>query len=373
MTAPGPSAGDRPIFVIGCPRSGTTLLRVMLNAHPRIAIPPETRFLIPAYLQRRRFGALRSPEQRDRLADFVLTRPASRFSRLGVPAEDVRAAMDKAPSLGAALAAPFAAYAERFGKARWGDKRPFYYSFVDELERLFPDAQFVHVVRDGRACVASLKRPPFDYSSERAMVTWLNAVHSCRAAAHRLGPQRCHEVRYEDLVAEPERVLRALCAFLDEDFDPAMLAPEEVVDLVVPTGFQQHGQIKAGVNPASVDKWRRELSAAEIVTMDAAAGDWLRAYGYPVGSGRPPLGRAARVRVRHRRHVRTLRRWRGLESRLHRDEPPVAASADASAWRRPETERGPVVRRWRVLSRPVRRRVRRLRTAVQRRRRDALL
>lgn len=378
MTFPdqaGPDAArpERPIFILGCPRSGTTLLRVMLNAHPRIAIPPETRFLIPAYLRRRRFGGLRTRAQRERLARFVLDRPLSRFSRLEVPADEVRARMDKAASLGAALAAPFAAYAERLGKARWGDKRPFYYSFVDELDRLYPDAQFVHVVRDGRACAASLKRPPFDYGSERAMVTWLNAVYSCRRAGERLGPERYHEVRYEDLVADPETSLRAMCGFLGEEFDPAMLAPEEVVDLVVPAGFEQHGQIKAGVNAASVAKWRTELGAGEIATMESVGGDWLRTFGYEVAGGRAPLVTAARVRVGHWRYVRNLSRWRAVEARQYVDEPPVAATVDASSWRRPSAPAGRRGRRLRRLTRPVRRRADRVQALLQRRRRDSLM
>jgi hypothetical protein len=363
---------ERPVFVLGCPRSGTTLLRVMLTAHPRIAIPPATRFLVPAYLRRRRFGSLRTREQRERLARFVLDRPLSRFSRLEVSADEVRARMDKAASLGAALAAPFAAYAERLGKARWGDKRPFYYSFVDELDRLYPDAQFVHVVRDGRACAASLKRPPFDYGSERAMVTWLNAVHSCRRAGERLGPERYHEVRYEDLVADPEASLRAMCGFLGEDFDPAMLAPEEVVDLVVPAGFEQHGQIKAGVNAASVAKWRQELSAGEVATMESVGGDWLRTFGYGVAGGRPPPVTAARVRLGHWRYVRNLSRWRAREAKLHAEEPPVAATVDASTWRRPAPS-GRGRRRLRRLTRPARRRVERVHGRLHRRRRDSLM
>ncbi|HEU4912534.1 MAG TPA: sulfotransferase [Actinomycetes bacterium] len=378
MTSPGGSGPDdavpeRPIFILGCPRSGTTLLRVMLNAHPRIAIPPETRFLIPAYLRRRRFGSLRTPRQRERLARFVLDRPLSRFSRLQVSPDEVRARMDKAASLGAALAAPFAAYAERLGKARWGDKRPFYYSFVDELDRMYPDAQFVHVVRDGRACAASLKRPPFDYGSERAMVTWLNAVHSCRRAGERLGPERYHEVRYEDLVADPETSLRAMCAFLGEDFDPAMLAPEEVVDLVVPAGFEQHGQIKAGVNATSVAKWRQELSAGEIATMAAVAGGWLRTFGYEVDGGRAPLVTAARVRFGHWRYVRNLSRWRALDARQCAEEPPVAATVDASTWRRPPAPAGRGGRRLRRLTHPVRRRTELVQARLQRRRRDSLM
>ena len=322
---------EEPIFILGCPRSGTTLLRVMLNAHPRIAVPPETRFLIPAYVHRARFGDLRREAARRRLAEFVVDRPASRFGRLGVPAEQARAAVMAAePTLGAALGAVFAQYAGRFGKARWGDKRPFYYSFIDELDALFPTAQFVHVVRDGRACVTSLKRPPFDYGTARAATTWLNAMASCRASAGRLGPERYAEVRYEDLVADPQTSLRALCAFLGEDFAPAMCTPEDVVDDVVPAGFEQHRQIKAGVNTASVERWRSELPPAEIALLESVGGAWLAASGYALTrAGRAPVLAATRVRLAHRRYLRTLRLWRRAEAA--QPAPAVGGSAPAPA------------------------------------------
>lgn len=378
MTGAAERHPERPIFILGCPRSGTTLLRVMLNAHPRIAIPPETRFLIPAYLRRRRFGTLCDAANRRRLADFVVTRPDSRFRRLRVPAEEAKAEITAAPpTLGSCLAAPFDAYARSRGKQRWGDKRPFYYSFVDELDRLFPEAQFVHVVRDGRACTASLKRPPFGYDSHRAMVTWLNAVHSCRKSGDRLGPERYHEVRYEDLVAEPESQLRDLCTFLGEVFDRSMLAPEEVVDQVVPSGFEQHGQIKAGVNQASVAKWRQELTSREVATLEAAGGDWLRALGYALtGDGRAPRSGVLRVRFRHRRYVRNLASWRRREAELHHGEPPVAAvgrgqSVDVGRPAPPQRSRAVAVSR--RLTAPVRRTMKRARRAVHNRRRASLL
>lgn len=307
----------RPIIVFGCPRSGTTLLRVMLNAHPRIAIPPETRFMIPAYARRLQFGDLRSARARRRLVRFVVDRPDSKFRRFRLDVEQARSDMVAAgPALGDIFAVPFQGYAARFDKPRWGDKRPVYYSFLDELARLFPDAQFVHVVRDGRACVASLKRPPFSYPSGAAMATWLNAMSSARDAGRRLGPDRVFQLRYEDLVGDPERELRRLCDWLGEDYAEAMTAPEEIVDEVVPSGFQQHAQISAGVNAGSVDRWRGELSLDEIGAFEAVARPLLAEHGYePVGvQARGRVRRAAfKVRLRHRRYRLRLAAWRFID------------------------------------------------------------
>lgn len=154
-------ANDRPIFVVGCPRSGTTLLQLMLHAHPRIAIPPETRFLLEAYRDRHRFGDLRRPANRRALAHFIVNRPQTRFFDLGLdPQAMISEIVASPPTLGSAIGAVFRSYSERFGKPRWGDKRPAYVNNLDVIRRLFPDAQIIHIVRDGRDCVASLQEMP---------------------------------------------------------------------------------------------------------------------------------------------------------------------------------------------------------------------
>ncbi|WP_344867088.1 sulfotransferase, partial [Planomonospora alba] len=118
---------DRPVFVIGCPRSGTTMLQLMLHAHPRMAIPPETRFMIAAYQRRLRFGDLADPVCRRELAEWLVNRRQSRFHLLGLDAaETVERIVAGPPTLGSALGTVLRAYAARFGKPRWGDKRPSY-------------------------------------------------------------------------------------------------------------------------------------------------------------------------------------------------------------------------------------------------------
>src|SRR3712207_2425813 len=140
------------------------MLQLMLHAHPRIAVPPETRFLLTAYWQRRAFGDLSRMENRRRLAGWIVDRPETRFEDLGLdPGETVRRIVEGPGTLGCALATVFRAYAERFGKPRWGDKRPAYLQNLDVILRLFPDAQIINVVRDGRARVASLKEMPWHH------------------------------------------------------------------------------------------------------------------------------------------------------------------------------------------------------------------
>src|SRR5215475_1669200 len=152
---------DRPIFVLGCPRSGTTMVQLMLHAHPRIAIPPETRFLLTAYRRRHEYGDLTIAENREKLANFVTGKGTS-FGDLGLDrAATVAEIVAGPPTLGSAMGIVFRAYARRFDKPRWGDKRPAYLLNLDVLLRMFPDAQVIHIIRDGRDCVASMREAPW--------------------------------------------------------------------------------------------------------------------------------------------------------------------------------------------------------------------
>jgi hypothetical protein len=281
-------SGDRPVIVVGCPRSGTTMLQLMLHAHPRIAIPPETRFVLPAYQQRRRFGDLALPERRRALARWIVDREATRFADLGLDAEDVVERVVAAPpTIGSALGTIFQAYAHRFGKPRWGDKRPAYLQNLDLVLKLFPDAQIVNIVRDGRDCVASLKEMSWHRQDIYATVAaWSRAVDDGRRAARRLDATQYHQLRYEDLVADPHTHLATLCAFLGERYDPAMADPSAVAGVAVPARKVWHARTHSAVTTQRVRSWQQRLTADEIALCEAAFGDRLTACGYELSGAR---------------------------------------------------------------------------------------
>jgi Sulfotransferase family len=321
---------DRPIFVAGCPRSGTTLLQLMLHSHPRIAIPPETRFVVQAYRRRSKFGDLTLEKNRRALATWITDTKGTRFKDLKLDrAAVIERIVDGPPTVGSAVGAVLAAYGERFGKPRWGDKRPGYWQDLDVITRLFPDVQVVHIIRDGRACVASLKHMPWwNGGVNGAVATWAMAQMRCPRDTAHLPAGSYHEVHYEALVADPEPVLQELCAFLGEEYSPAMVEPALVSGLAVPQRKTWHTRTAGAVDASAVESWRTGLEPKELGLMETVAGRALRARGYRLsGAGaRPsPALLFSYARERSRRGTR-IRRRRLEDARIRRHEPgPVAA------------------------------------------------
>ncbi|MFT4084112.1 MAG: sulfotransferase [Nocardioides sp.] len=202
MTQPDPfptgEEGSRaPIFVVGCQRSGTTALRLMLDSHRHIACGPETRFLTGL--------------------EPITGESWERISRFGFPREYWLA--KTADYFGSF----HAEYAAARGKRRWADKSPLYALILPFVWELFPDAQVVHLIRDPRDVTAS-HRVAFGYKSAlNAPRKWQRYIRQVRAAAAAAPSGRYYEMRYEDLAADRESALRALLGFLGEPWDPAML------------------------------------------------------------------------------------------------------------------------------------------------------
>jgi hypothetical protein len=335
-----PAAPDRPIFIVGCPRSGTTLMQLMLHAHPAIAIPPENRFLLELYDQREEFGDLREVGNRRKVARFIVRRRRSKLRDFGLdPDRTFRRIVRQGETIGSAAGVVFRDYAARFGKRRWGDKRPAYIQRLDVVLRMFPDAQVVHIVRDGRDCVSSLKRMPWwEGGVVVAIWTWRAAVIKGRRAAARLGEDAYIEVRYEDLVTAPTDELRRLCAFLGEDFDEAMLEPQQVTDVAVPERKVWHARTSETVDDSATQRWRRDLEPWELDIFEFVAARQMRLHGYELSRGRrpvpPPVPLLKFVKLNVLRTLGRVRNRRRDAERQRRYGRPVAMQ-------RPQPSAGP--------------------------------
>jgi hypothetical protein len=265
----------------------------MLDRHPALAVPDESYF-VPTLAARHR-GAL----EPSRFCDDV-----ARISTLrgwGVRPADVAERLRPGATTADAIAAIYEAYAAARGKARWGDKTPMYMSRLGLLERLFPTAVFVHLVRDGRDAARSfLEMPPGLVTESWAhprdiagfACQWRTEVRDAVALGRRLGPGRYLELRYERLVADPEAALRAVSEFAGLEFEPVMLTYPGTLDLAA----KPHQARLAQPPTAGVRDWRAEMAPADVATFEAIAGDTLAAAGYDASDPHPP-GTKAQARL----------------------------------------------------------------------------
>ena len=292
-----PRAGEQPApFVVGLTRSGTTLLRMMLDAHPELTVPPETHF-VPDLIK----AAREEAGAEGMLAAITENRTWGDFS---IAESDMRSRLERvAPGDGgAAVRAFFRAYAERQGKPRWGDKTPAYMLAVTRIGRALPEARFIHLIRDGRDVALSQtarainEQPPPPEQAAR----WAKRIRKSREQAERLGGDRYVEARYEDLVRDPEPTLRRICDFVELAYDERMLRyHERAADRLREMSGElrregHHARQQAGYridnhapttkppDPAKLDKWRREMAPEDLRAYEEVAGEMLADLGYEV-------------------------------------------------------------------------------------------
>ncbi len=285
-------------FVVGLGRSGTTLLRLMLDAHPQLAIPPETHFAT-GVIRMYRQGSPQPAETADYLAGL------RRWGDFGIDREEMleRLTGSGATDAQAALRAFYEVYAAKQQKPRWGDKTPGYGVQMRRIARTLPEARFVHLIRDGRdAALSRARASAKSVRPQRAAARWRERIEQTRAQAAHV--PHYTEVRYEDLVTDPEATLREILEFIDLDWDPAVLAYHEraaerlsEIDRDLPAmGDKGHrpaskrvGSHEMTTRPPDrtrLARWREEMSPAELAEFEAVAGDLLAELGYELANAR---------------------------------------------------------------------------------------
>jgi len=297
------------VFIVGCPRSGTTLLQRLVNAHPRVAVAPESHWIPHLY---EKPWALKE----NGLVEHKLVRELSahpKFARMGIGREELKK-LEKLGRNGYPLTysrlvtAIFDFYGKAQGKPLVGDKTPDYVRRIPTLHRLWPEARFVHVIRDGRDVCLSMREWPKARPKPGDFMTWkddpvstaawwwgFNVRHG-RDAGRALASGLYYELRYEALVACPREECERLCAFLGLPFDEAMLRFHE--DRTRPDPGLEQKRAGLPITPGLRD-WKSHMPAEEVECFEAAAGDMLDELNYPraVPCPRPQaLDRAANVR-----------------------------------------------------------------------------
>ncbi len=319
--------------VLGCVRSGTTMLRAVLDSHPRLAVPPESYFVVPALEQRARYegsGTAAGTVDLGRLFTDIAADRSFPDWQLGPDAlAEVRGRRPR--TVPDALLALYRAYARQQGKPRAGDKTPSHLLHIDLLAASFPDARFVHIVRDGRDVVPSILGMQFgpDRFAE-AVLFWARRVERGLAGGAALGPERYREIRYEALVADPEAVMRDVCPFLGLEYSPEMLRYHERADDLL-DGLRATRHVQGVRRPPTqgLRDWRTALDPHQVQLFEALAGDLLDRLGYErSGLAIPNRVRleARAIRVAHQLDRRTLTFRTRVARKLARRPVPVAGT-----------------------------------------------
>jgi hypothetical protein len=282
-------------FVVGVGRSGTTLLRLMLDAHPDLAIPPETHF-VPLAVHK----ATRRWNPKAAFLAAITDHTMWRDHQIDRGELSKRIAEIKNFTPGAGLRVFYQLYAARFQKGRWGDKTPLYLWHMKMIQDVLPEARFIHIVRDGRDVTLSSKDLWFGPNSVvEGARWWCDWLAEARRQAERL--EHYLEIRYEDLLLDTANVLRRVCDFIELDWTDEMLqyhakSKERLAEMhndivegknVVATATQRAAIHLLAAEPPSrgrICRWKREMSKADQDSFERIAGEWLREFGYEIGS-----------------------------------------------------------------------------------------
>ena len=268
-------------FIVGCGRSGNTLLRMMLDSHPDMAIPPETEVIV---------HAMEPGLTVDAFCDTVTGH--WRFVDLHIDQAEWRARVGSLGPFSAAdgLREMYRMYADKFSKTRVGDKTPFYAQHLALIARTFPEARAIHMIRDGRDVAASMMPLWFSPGDAGAVAEhWCSVVSSIRRSGELL-PML--EVRYEELVTNPERQMRQVLEFCELDWSDEVLrfherAGERIREVTedaqttdgtwlapVSRRHEIHQLLEEPPNPARIGAFRTALSPTDIAVFEDRAG-WL--------------------------------------------------------------------------------------------------
>jgi hypothetical protein len=269
----------------------------MLDAHPSLAIPPESYFITGLYRFRGRY------ERRDGTFDYPKfareLQGLRKYRDWDLPEETLMGAFASVGpgSFADAVRLLYTTYATSQGKKRYGDKTPGYVARMKLLTEIFPEASFVHIIRDVRSVALSLSEITDEWGTAtvpQGAARWVHRVGRGHRDGLALGPQRYLEVRYEDLVEQPERELRRLIDFAELPWDDAVLDYEDRAMSRIPEGSRT---IHANVSrpPTEVRDWRAQIAPEDLAAVEAMAGPLLSELGYELVAPTPSADAKARA------------------------------------------------------------------------------
>ena len=268
-------------FFVGCDRSGTTLIQAVFDAHSELAIPYESHFISQLLRRRAHYEGSDGFDLEGFLADLSAYPFAERW---GLSQEGIRAVLagERPRSVTDAIRSVFALYARGRSKPRYGDKTPGYVRHIPLIANAFPEAKFVHIIRDGRDVALSLLEVEWAPDSiVDAARFWRQRVEAGREAGRLLGPRRYAELRYEDFLADPGGNTRRICDFLELTFEGSMLDYESNARAIIEQSDVPHRHQGLLRSPNKRDRdWRSRMKPHDVALFEAVSGPTLSSSGY---------------------------------------------------------------------------------------------
>jgi hypothetical protein len=312
---------DDPVYVAGVERTGTSLMFALLASHPGLAMTRRTNLWTYFYDQ---FGDLASDANLDTCLNLM--RSYKRLVALDLDFDEIRTTFIGQPdrSYARLFAAIEGQYAARLGKVRWGDKSLHTERFTAQIIDAFPQARFVHMIRDPRDRYASVisRWKVRKGGAGASAAEWLESAQLA-TDNHRAFPANYLIVRYEDLSARPEDTMRKVCEFIGEDYDPGMLSMEGAARFREAGSNSSYGPLEVGaISTASIGKYREILDPGETRFMERKLADHMTALAYQpdnqvqsdLGTIRTHLRESTKFHLWTVREKRKNRRGRSLPS-----------------------------------------------------------
>lgn len=300
-----------PVFIVGAPRSGTTLLQYMLRAHPALSLPTgESHFFIPLYRTADQYGDLSQADNVRRVLRAMEAQSAeflhTDLHGLKFDVETLAQAFvdEGRHTMRDIITGLFERNAAGEGKPRWGDKTPYYVLHIPKLLEWWPDAQIIHIVRDGRDVALSMfaRRHDFRaYNTYQLARQWEQYVEGGQEQGRQIPASQYLELRYEDMLVDQKAALQTICAFLGEIYSDDLLEYKKA-GIAGKTPLLQKP-----IQKDNQDKWKHDMTPWQIRVFESGAGETLKKFGYTLTTSgkRLPLP----LRALYRWHNALASRW----------------------------------------------------------------
>lgn len=265
-----------PVFIVGCDRSGTTLLSLILSQSPDLHVTLESGFIPELYENRKDYSDFTSAKNRWYfLRDLKSTRATSKtiaFDIFEMSDDEAEVILrESAPnSYEGAIDALFSGTATLHGKSRWGNKTPKYVLHLSLINKLFPEAKIIHVIRDPRDVVASILKAGWTSTVKETALYWEKRVRSGINEGRKLGDDRYYELKYESLLQNPGDVIRQICDWLNIGFDKEFIQDYKQDDSR--SSIIKHKDlfdlIGKPIDPSRAYAWKKNMGRADVAEIE---------------------------------------------------------------------------------------------------------